>query len=106
MLYLVKCEVKSGYPLSPEEWLELVMKNMEDIMKYKEQGKIVVHGAPVGQQAGYMIWDVDSNSELQTLVTQLPVWPFMEWEIVPLISTEETIESVKQALASVQELKK
>jgi len=34
--------------------------------KYKQQGKVVVHGAPVGQQAGYMIWDVDSNKELQT----------------------------------------
>ena len=102
MLYLVTCEGKIGYPMPPEEWLELVLRHMDDILKYKQQGKVVVHGAPVGQQAGYMIWDVDSNKELQTLVTRLPAWPFMEWEIVPLISTEDTIESIKQNLASVR----
>ncbi|MDP8247251.1 MAG: muconolactone Delta-isomerase family protein [Candidatus Tritonobacter lacicola] len=106
MLYLVNCELEGAYPLPAEEWLELVVKGMEDIMKYKEQGKVVFHGALVGRQAGCTIWDVDSNEELQTLVSQLPMWPFMEWEITPLISTEQTIESVKQSLASVRALKK
>ncbi len=102
MLYSVKCELKSGYPLPPEQWLELVLENMRDVADYKKQGKIVVHGTPVGRQAGYMIWDVDSNQELQTLVTRLPVWPFMEWEIIPLISIQEVIESVEHSLAAVR----
>jgi len=79
---------------------------LEAIMDYKKQGKVVVHGGFVGQQAGYIIWDVDSNEELQRLVSQQPVWPFMEWEIVPLISTEQALESVKQSLASMRESKK
>jgi len=102
MLYLVKSELKGAYPLPPEEWMELVVKGLEDIMKYKKQGKIVVHGAFVGRSAGCIIWDVDSNEELQKLVSQQPWWPFMETEIIPLISTENTLESVKQSLAAVQ----
>jgi hypothetical protein len=39
MLYFVKCETKSRYPLPPEEWLGLAVKTMEDIVRLKEQGK-------------------------------------------------------------------
>lgn len=106
MLYLVKSELKGGYPLPPEQWLELAAKYLESIMEYKKQGKIVAHGGFVGRQAGCIIWDVDSNEELQRLLTQQPLWPFMEWEITPLISTEHALESIKQSLAAVRASKK
>ncbi len=99
MLYLVRSELIGEYPLPPEQWLGLVVKTMEDITKHKQQGKLLVHGALVGQQAGYMIWDVDTHKELQGLLCQLPVWPFLEWEVIPLISTEDVLDSVRQALA-------
>ena len=105
MLYLVITEVMDSYPLPPSQWLELVEKNLEDILKYKEQGKIIVHGGYVGRQAGCIIWNVDSNEELQRLITQLPLWPFMEWEIIPLISTETALESVKQGIESLNATK-
>lgn len=106
MLYLVKSELKGAYPLPAEEWLELVEKGLEDIMKYKKQGKVVMHGAFVGRSAGCIIWDVDSNEELQRLVSQQPWWPFMETEIIPLISTENTLQSVKQVRESARASKK
>ena len=71
-------------------------------MNYKKQGKVVMHLGFVGRQAGIIIWDVDSNEELMQILCQLPFWPFLEWEIIPAISTETTIESLKQTLASVQ----
>jgi muconolactone delta-isomerase len=106
MLYLVKSELKGGYPLPPEQWLEIVTNGLETIMNYKKQGKVIVHGAFVGRQAGCIIWDVDSNEELQRSLTQLPFFPFMEWEITPLISTEHTLESLKQSVAAVRASKK
>lgn len=86
MLYLVKREVKGGYPLPPEEYLGLVAKDLEAIMKYKEEGKVLMHGTPIGRAAGYTIYDVDSNDELQRLYARLPLFPFVETEIIPLIS--------------------
>lgn len=103
MLYLTNSELKGGYPLPPKEWLEIVLQSMEDVMNYKKQGKVVMHVGYVGRQAGTIIWDVDSNEELMRMLSQLAFWPFLEWEIIPLVSTEQTIESVKQALASVRE---
>jgi len=103
MLYLTNSELIGGYPLPPKEWLEIVLKGMEDVVNYEKQGKIVLHVGYVGRQAGTIIWDVDSNEELMRILSQLPFWPFLEWEIIPLISTEQTIESIKQALASVGE---
>ena len=103
MLYLTNSELKGGYPLSPKEWLEIVLQSMEDVMNYKKEGKVVLHVGYAGRQAGTIVWDVDSNEELMRTLSQLPFWPFLEWEIIPLVSTEQTIESVKQALASVRE---
>jgi muconolactone delta-isomerase len=98
MLFLTTSEAVGKYPLPPKEWLELVMKMLETIMDYKQKGKIVVHGAYVGRHAGCIIWDVESHTDLQSLLIQLPLWPLMEWEIIPLLSTADTFESVKQAL--------
>jgi len=97
MLYLVNCEVMGSYAIPDEEWLGLVIKGIEEVVRYREEGKVVFHGGVVGRQAGCMIWDVESNEELQRLLSQLPFWPLMEWEITPLISTEQALESLKQA---------
>ena len=105
MLYLVKREIKGQYPLPPEDFLGLAAKDLEAIMSYKKQGKVVFHGAPVGQKAGYTIYDVDSNEELQSLYSRLPLFPFIETEIIPLISTQDALESIKESLAAVRAAK-
>lgn len=102
MLYLVKSEAKGAYPLPPEQWLELCEKHVEAIMDYKKQGKVVVHGGFVSRKGGCIIYDVDSNEELGRLDSQLPLWPFMETDIIPLISTEQALASLKQALAAMR----
>jgi muconolactone delta-isomerase len=106
MLYVVNCELKGGYPLPAEQWLEIVAKGMETVMEYQKQGKILLHVGLVGRSAGCMVWNVDSNDELQRLLTAMAFWPFMEWEIIPALSTEKTIESVKQSQAAVRATKK
>lgn len=103
MLYLTNSEVKGGFPLSQKEWIEIVLRSMEDVVNYKKQGKVVLHVGYAGRQAGSIIWDLDSHEELMRILSRLPYWPFLEWEIIPLISTEQTVESLKHALASLQE---
>ena len=98
MLYLVTGEVTEPYPLPPEEWLELAAQHLEYLLDLKKKGKVVLHGGYVGRQAGCIIFDADSNEELQTLISRQPLWPFMWWEITPLISTERALEGVKEAL--------
>lgn len=103
MLYLTRAELKGGYPFSPKEWIEIVLRSMEDVVNYRKEGKVVLHVAYAGRQGGSIIWDLESHDELMQILSQLPFWPFLEWEIIPLISTEQTMEGLKRHLASVQE---
>jgi len=102
MLFHTTCDAKGGYPLPPAEWLAVVAKSMDLIVEYKKQGKIVLHGAFAGRSAGFMVWDVASHTELQSLLVRLPFWAFMDCETVPVISTDDTVASVKQAQQALQ----
>jgi len=59
-----------------------------------------------GRRGSHAIWNVDSVEELQKLMTQLPMFPFIEVELIPLISYEQSRESAKQTLASMRGSKK
>ncbi len=102
MLFFVKGELKGAYPLPPEQTLALVVAEWETVIKHKQEGKIVAAGALAGLKAGCAIFDVDSNEELHNLVSHLPLFPFIEWEIIPLISPEFALEATKQSLAAVK----
>lgn len=102
MLFLFKGETKGVVPLPPEQFMELAVKQVETLISYKQQGEILAGGIMAGRRGSYAIWNVDSIQELQRLVTQLPMFPFTEAEIVPLISYEQAQESAKQTLASLR----
>jgi len=102
MLFYVKGELKGVVPLPPEQLLELVVKESETIISYRKKGKVLAGGTLAGRKAGCGIFNVDSPEELHTLVSQLPMFPFCEWEIIPLIPTEVALEGNKQALASMR----
>ena len=106
MLFFVKGELKGAFPLPPEQTLELAVKEWETVMSYRQQGKALAGGALAGRKGGCGIWDVDSAEELHTLVSQLPMFPFIEWEIIPLTTVEYALEHAKQALASLRASKK
>ena len=102
MLFFVKGEVKGMVPLPPEQALELMVGHWETIISYRQQGKWLAGGALAGRKGGCGIWNVESAEELHTLVSQLPMFPFSELEIIPLTSHEYALESAKQALASLR----
>ena len=106
MLFLLGCEMKGVSSQPQEQLLELGMKNVETLMTYKQQGKILAGGAMAGRKGSYAIFDVDSIEELQRLVAQLPMFPFMEIELIPLISWEQTLASVKEIRSPLAEPKK
>ena len=102
MLFYVKGELKGALALPPEQLLELAVKESETIISYRKKGKVLAGGTLAGRKAGCGIFNVDSPEELHTLVSQLPMFPFCEWEIIPLIPTEVALEGNKQALASMR----
>ena len=67
MLFLFRGEVKGVAPLPPEQFMELAVKQVETLMSYKQQGKILAGGIMAGRRGSYAIWNVDSIEELQKL---------------------------------------
>jgi muconolactone D-isomerase len=102
MLFFVKGESTGMPPMPPDQVYELVVKEWETIISYKQQGKILAGGAMAGRRGGCVIFDVDSSDELHTLISQLPLFPFIAWEIIPLISAESALERAKQTLEELQ----
>jgi muconolactone D-isomerase len=74
MLVLFKGEVKGTPPLPPEQFMELEVRQVETLMSYKQQGKILAGGIMAGRRGISAIWDVDSIEELQRLLAQLPMF--------------------------------
>jgi muconolactone delta-isomerase len=96
MLFLFKGETKGVVPIPPEQYFERAVKQVETLMSYKQQGKILAGGVMVGRRGSYAIFDVESIEELQKLVNQMPMNPFTENEVVPLVSYELAIETAKK----------
>ncbi|EGW35941.1 methylmuconolactone isomerase [Desulfosporosinus sp. OT] len=69
----------------------------EKVIGYQKQGKILAQGMFAGRKGGCVIWDVESVEELHTLISQSPIFPFLETETTPLVSIERALESVKSA---------
>jgi len=96
MLMLFKGEAKGTAPLPPKEFFELSGKQVETLSSYKQQGKILAGGIMAGRKGSYAIFDVGSIEELQRLVAQLPMFPFIEVELIPLITYEHALETAKK----------
>jgi len=68
MLVLFKGEVKGTLPISPEQFFKIAVEQIEALISYKQQGKILAGGIIAGSKGSYAIFDVDSIEELQKLV--------------------------------------
>jgi hypothetical protein len=102
MLFMVKTELKGQCPIPPAQWMDAVVKTLDAIAAQKQAGKVVLHGGFVGRPGGILVCDVASNAELQKLLVQLPLWPCVECEITPRLSTEEALQSAKQFQSALQ----
>lgn len=100
MLVMVKFEIKGVPPLPPEQRWELAVKTWETMISHKQQGKILAGGALASGKGCCEIYNVNSIDEFYTLQHQVPLFPFVECEIVPLTTYELALETAKQLLAS------
>ncbi len=97
MLFFVKGGPKGGPPpLSPEQLLEHVIKEWETVVNFKQQGKVLESYGYVDNPGGFIIFNVKSREELDTLLTKLPMHPFTQFEISPLITAEQALKRAKQ----------
>src|SRR5437867_7899692 len=98
MLFFVKATLHEQPHIPSDKWLGMIASTWEVIKQLENNGKVLTGGAFVGQRAGCVIVDVESNEELADLLNRLPLSAYLEWEVVPLITADRALESAKWAL--------
>ena len=98
MLFFVKAKLNEAPPMPREQFLGMMASTWQVIKQLESNGKVLAGGAYVGQRAGCVIVDVDSNEELADLLNRLPLSAYLEWEVVPLIPADRALDSAKWAL--------
>ncbi len=84
MLFHVRMDV--NIPLSmPQQQADALKKTEKELaLALQESGKWRHLWRIVGQYANVSVFDVDSTEELHALLTSLPLFPYMQIEIMPL----------------------
>jgi len=98
MLFFVKASLEEQPPMPRDQYLGMVASTWQVIKQLEGNGKVISGGAFVGQRAGCVIVDAESNEALSDILNRLPLSAYLTWEVVPLIGAERALESAKWAL--------
>jgi len=102
MLFFVKTELEHLPPLSKDEALALMRDQWEYIIGLKKNGKLTHAYRMSGQKGGVAIASVASAEELDKLVSDMPLFPFLKIEIAALREMESLVKKpeAQKAVAS------
>ncbi len=91
MLYMVEMIVNIPHTLSPEVADEIKRKEKAYSQELQRAGKWRHLWRVVGEYANVSIFDVASNDELHTLLSGLPLFPYMQIKVTPLANHPSSI---------------
>jgi muconolactone delta-isomerase len=61
-----------------------VLPSMDTLIDLKSEGKIIAGGVRVGERALVLIFEAESNEELDAILQRLPLWGLAKWKVTPL----------------------
>jgi hypothetical protein len=107
MLFLIELDhVKQGTALTPEigrafieQTIFPTLARAEELVKAK---KILAGGPVLGRVALRFIVEADSLSDVDKIITSLPIWPLAETRVTPLIAFSERRQHAEALLESLQ----
>jgi len=84
MLFLVRMDVKIPHDLPAEQATEIKTREKAYSQDLQRDGRWMHIWRVVGEYANYSVFDVSSNDELHTLLSELPLFPYMTIHVTPL----------------------
>jgi len=87
-------------PATPEERVKLWLSLLEMVKPDIRAGKAKDWGCVPGEASGYTIREDASEAELFTAL--LKWMPYVNFEVKPVLTVEQTEESIKKAVAAAQ----
>lgn len=85
MLFHVRMTVRLPHDLPPGEAADILDREKAYSQDLQRQGKWRHIWRIAGHYANISIFDVDDNEELHRLLSALPLFKYMEIEVVPLL---------------------
>jgi muconolactone D-isomerase len=89
MLFLVNTEIAHMPNLDQDTFLAIVEDQWNYVLELKKKGKFLEAYRMSGRKGGIAIANVESHGELNTLLSKMPLYPWLDTEAIPLISLEE-----------------
>ena len=93
MLFHVRMDVRIPRDLDPGSRAEVVARERAYSQELQRAGKWPHLWRIVGEYANVSIFDVDSNDELHDLLSNLPLFPYMDITVTPLAAHPSAITS-------------
>lgn len=84
MLYLVRMDVNIPLDMPAEQAAEIKAREKAYAQDLQRDGRWRHLWRVVGEYANYSVFDAASNDELHTLLSQLPLFPYMKVAVTPL----------------------
>jgi muconolactone D-isomerase len=84
MLYHVRMDVRIPHDLDPDTRAETVAREKAYSQQLQRAGKWPHIWRIVGEYSNYSIFDVESHDELHTILSGLPLFPYMDIAVTPL----------------------
>ncbi|WP_175940800.1 muconolactone Delta-isomerase [Caballeronia sp. BCC1704] len=84
MLYLVRMDVRLPHDMPAAQADEIKAREKAYSQELQRSGKWQQLHRVVGEYANYSVFDVDSHDELHTILSALPLFPYMTMHVTPL----------------------
>ncbi|MGQ0615955.1 MAG: muconolactone Delta-isomerase family protein [Acidimicrobiia bacterium] len=72
---------------------DLVAREQATSLGYQRDGKVKGIWRVVGRYANFTLYDCESNDELHRLLSGLPLFPYMDIQVVPLALHPSSLEA-------------
>ncbi|MDD0810198.1 muconolactone Delta-isomerase [Curvibacter sp. RS43] len=84
MLFLVRMDVNIPHDLPEAQAADIKAREKAYAQALQNDGRWRHLWRVVGEYANYSVFDVTSNDELHTLLSGLPLFPYMKIHVTPL----------------------
>lgn len=92
MLYCVRMDVHVPHDIAPDRFERLKAEEKARAQELQREGKWRHLWRIAGQYANISVFDVADHDELHTILSSLPLFPFMEISVTPLARHPSAIE--------------
>jgi len=92
MLFLVRMDVNLPVDMPAEEATSIKATEKAYSQELQKDGRWADIWRVVGEYANYSVFDVESNDELHELLSGLPLFPYMDIDVIPLAKHPSSIK--------------